>query len=188
MKLENVKASAEAMELQSLLEKGEAKLYKSLKQVDIYGCMNQKVFSHNRNTGKVIEKKQTFHKRTGYMRVKVGDKPVEVHRIMGELFVYNPQPNVFDTLDHICQVDKTNNDPRNLRWTTRSQNIKYHHEHQRKNNITNNKRFLTVDEVLEIRIKHASGASIKDLVKEYGKSYNIIYQVVNNLTYVNLLI
>ncbi|MCH4984205.1 helix-turn-helix domain-containing protein [Macrococcus sp. PK] len=174
-------------ELVSLLEKGEAKLYESLKQVDIYGCMNQKVFSHNRNTGKVIEKKQTFHKGTGYNRVKVGDKPVEVHRIMGELFVYNPQPNVFDTVDHICQTDKTNNCPRtNLRWTTRGQNIKYHHEHQRKNNITSSKRFLTMDEALEIRMKHASGTSIKELAKEYDKSYSVIYQVVNNITYINL--
>ncbi|WP_414043062.1 HNH endonuclease [Macrococcus sp. EM39E] len=185
MKLENVKASAEALELQELLAKGEAKLYESLKQVDIYVSKHSKVYSHHRNTGKVIEKKQTFHKGTGYMRVKVGERPVEVHSCIGKLWVFNPQSDVFDTLDHIDD-NKLNNDPRNLRWTTRGQNIKYYHQLERDKGITHNKRFLTMDEALEIRMKHASGATVNDLVKEYDKPYSVIYQVVNKITYINL--
>lgn len=185
MKLKFNGTSEVEKEFMSLLAKGEAKLYERLERVDIYVSKHSKVYSHRRSTGKVIEKKQTFHKRTGYMRVKIGDKPRELHALIGEMWIMNTNPNVFDCIDHI-DGNKLNNHYTNLRWTSRGQNIKYYHQLERDKGITHKKRFLTMDEVLEIRIKHASGASINDLVKEYDKSYSIIYQVVNNLTYVNL--
>ncbi|MCE4957273.1 hypothetical protein [Macrococcoides caseolyticum] len=186
MKLKYDGASAIEKEFVSLLNKGVAKLYQRCEKVDIYGCKNGKVFSHNRSTGKVLEKKQTFNKGTGYLRVKVGDKPVEVHAILGKLFIYNPQPDVFDCIDHI-DGNKLNNNLTNLRYTDRATNIKYYHQLQREKGITHSQRFLTMDEALQIRAEHAKDElTISELAKKFNQKYNVVYQVVNNLTYVNL--
>ena len=58
----------------------------------------------------------------GYKSVKVGDKSYLVHRIVADAFV--PNPNNLSEIDHI-NGDKSDNSVCNLRWVTRSENMKY---------------------------------------------------------------
>ena len=47
-----------------------------------------------------------------------------VHRMVALTYVYNPKPDLYDTVDHIDGV-KTNNHWNNLRWCTKGMNSKY---------------------------------------------------------------
>lgn len=73
----------------------------------------------------VRETKQHIHK-TGYYNVNMklpGQKKIvqKLHRLVAKQLVYNPNPDEFDTVDHI-DWNKLNNHPTNLQWMTLSQN------------------------------------------------------------------
>ena len=57
-----------------------------------------------------------------YYYVHVGGKDRLVHRVVAETFI--PNPDNLPEVDHI-DGDKSNNCVENLRWVTRSQNMKY---------------------------------------------------------------
>lgn len=68
---------------------------------------------------------------TGYdlITLKCGDKKKHkrVHRLVAQAYI--PNPEGLETVDHIDE-DKHNNDMSNLRWLSRSDNIKaYHRNH-----------------------------------------------------------
>lgn len=69
--------------------------------------------------------------KNGYLRVsfRVNGKVVSklVHRLVAETFINNP-----DNLPDVNHVDgnKTNNNAGNLKWCSKSQNIKYREKHQ----------------------------------------------------------
>lgn len=82
------------------------------------------------NTGKVrslLYDRELIPQRTnrGYLRVALckgkATKYVSVHRIVAEAFV--PNPNGYDTVDHI-DGNKLNNNADNLQWLSRGDNIR----------------------------------------------------------------
>lgn len=65
---------------------------------------------------------------TGYPQVNMklpGEKKIvqKLHRLVAKQLVENPDPENFDTVDHINN-DKTNSHPSNLQWITLSGNTK----------------------------------------------------------------
>ena len=73
----------------------------------------------------VRETSQHIHK-TGYAHVNMklpGEKKIvqKLHRLVAKQLVENPDPENFDTVDHI-DWDKLNNHPLNLQWMSNSQN------------------------------------------------------------------
>jgi hypothetical protein len=73
----------------------------------------------------VRETSQHIHK-TGYAHVNMklpGENKIvkKLHRLVAKQLVENPDPENFDTVDHI-DWDKLNNHPLNLQWMTNSQN------------------------------------------------------------------
>lgn len=82
------------------------------------------------NTGKVrslLYDRELIPQRTnrGYLRVALckgkATKYVSVHRIVAEAFI--PNPNGYDTVDHI-DGNKLNNNADNLQWISRADNIR----------------------------------------------------------------
>lgn len=82
------------------------------------------------NTGKVrsllLDREiKPFISNRGYQRVALckdgKNKTVHVHRLVAEAFV--PNPNGYDTVDHI-DGNKLNNNADNLQWLSRGENIR----------------------------------------------------------------
>lgn len=64
----------------------------------------------------------------GYHMVVVGSS-VLLHRVVAWTFLGEPEPDQTD-VDHI-DGNKDNNHPSNLRWCTRSENMKYYYERKK---------------------------------------------------------
>jgi hypothetical protein len=62
-------------------------------------------------------------KKSGYVDVKVNDKPHQIHRLMAIAFTL-PKRDDQDTVDHI-DGNPSNNRLENLRWASRSEQIKH---------------------------------------------------------------
>ena len=82
------------------------------------------------NTGKVRSllydrELKPFISNRGYLRVNLSKdktvKSVHLHRLVAEAFV--PNPNGYDTVDHI-DGNKLNNNADNLQWLSRGENIR----------------------------------------------------------------
>ena len=63
-----------------------------------------------------------YEDRKGYLMVCLGDKKnYRIHRLVAETFI--PNPNNYDTVDHINN-DKKDNRVENLQWMTRENNTR----------------------------------------------------------------
>ena len=80
---------------------------------------NGEIYSELRAT------KLTWSPNKEYWQVNIHGKAYLVHRLVAETFV--PNPNGYTEVDHIDD-NKSNNCADNLRWVTRSQNMKYAYE------------------------------------------------------------
>ena len=93
------------------------------------------------NLGRVRKGKK-LRKRTlaadGYETVTIDGKRIKVHRLVAFAFVDNPNPDLYDVVDHI-DGNKRNNTSTNLRWVTRQINVQaaYARGLIRKHEVTN---------------------------------------------------
>lgn len=100
--------------------------------------------------------------RDGYRNVIINGKNKNVHRIVAESFI--PNPNNLEQVNHIDGC-KTNNDASNLEWCTRSENLKHAYSlGLEKRNFGEKNQFhkLTNEDVLFIR------ENVKPYDSEFG--------------------
>jgi hypothetical protein len=85
-----------------------------------------------KNTGKVLKPNASAGNRGGYLRVNLYKegryKTLAIHRLLAFYFI--PNPKKYSEIDHI-DGDRLNNKLDNLRWCTRSENM-------RNNNVVRN--------------------------------------------------
>ncbi|TDM04053.1 hypothetical protein [Macrococcus carouselicus] len=184
-------------ELEMLVSRNEATIYHRAKMTDIYITMYGAVYSHHRGTGRVKKRALTLHKKSGYYRITIDNKPIEIHRMVAEKFVLNTNPEKFNVVDHISAnyaetseeafECRKNNDYRNLRWTDATGNMKFAHENGLTDKLVNINRLLTIEQALEVRAKYATGDYTQaELAKEYGVRSNVMSNLLNNKTYQNI--
>ena len=119
-------------------------------------------------------------------------KTLYIHRLIAEAFVFNPNPNEFDVVNHI-DGNKLNNSIDNLEWCTRAYNMKHAWntglmEGVSKTNKgqSNGNTKLTEDNVREIRRLYALDKkqySYKKLAETYGVKSEAIGQIVRKETW-----
>ena len=120
---------------------------------------------------------------TGYLRVKLRGKSLQVHQILA--VKYFGDKCLRKQVNHI-DGNKTNNVKGNLEIVSREENIK----HQWENNLTYERvgtAKLTDDEVREIRERYVYGSKGKNgaanLAKEYGVDRSNILNITSRKTY-----
>lgn len=182
-------------ELGMLVSRNEAVIYHRAKATDIYVTMYGAVYSHHRSTGRVKKRALTLHKKSGYYRITIDNKPIEIHRMVAEKFVINTNPKKFNVVDHIsANYAKTseeafecrkNNHYTNLRWTDATGNMRFAHENGLTDKIRKAKQLLTIEQAVEAREKYATGDYTQaDLAREYGVKHNVMSMLLNNKTYI----
>ena len=80
-----------------------------------------------KDTGKLVAK--YIHQGTGYWRVCLNSKPYQLHRLIAEQFINNPNPARYICVDHINR-NRTDYHIDNLRWTNQSENCKNKTSHK----------------------------------------------------------
>lgn len=140
-------------------------------------------------------KRQKFLKpsldRYGYLKVVLFKNNIRhyltVHRIVGIVFIPNPYNK--EQINH-KDGDKLNNHKDNLEWCTNEENLKHAVETGLRKNflkgseVYNSK--LTDSEIKFIRRLSSLGMRQMDIIKIVGHTRNLIYKVVNNLSYKNV--
>ena len=75
----------------------------------------------------IIRSRKTYgcRRADGYMRVRYNGKSYQVHRLVAETWLHNPEKK--PQVDHIDN-NKSNNTLANLRWVTPSENVQHSHD------------------------------------------------------------
>jgi hypothetical protein len=118
----------------------------------------------------------------GYLSVKMAGKLESIHRLVGGLFI--PNPDNKPEINHI-DGDKTNNKVENLEWVSPSENIqhKIHQLGKEHRGSKNGMAKLTLEDVDKIKVLYQSGYSQNKLGKMFGISQGKISNVVNEKSY-----
>lgn len=66
-----------------------------------------------------------FHSSKGYLLVKLNGKNYQIHRLVAQAFI--PNPDNLPEVDHF-DTCRTNNDVSNLRWITHKDNCKHSYD------------------------------------------------------------
>ena len=66
--------------------------------------------------------KEYLHKGTGYLVCQLNGKMYKKHRILALQFIPNPNPEIYNVVDHVSHI-KTDNRLENLRWVSQQQNM-----------------------------------------------------------------
>lgn len=145
---------------------------------EVEGCPNYLVSSAGRvkNLKLGIVLKQSL--RNGYLRVSINGKGQSVHRLVAQAFI--PNPNGFDTVDHI-NGDKTDNRAENLRWISRSDNVRRFYKEQITEDQKANRRMFAL-KVNRLALEAAHKATKKPVIcLENGKTYESVNQAGREL-------
>ena len=102
--------------------------------------------------GNIKERKQKIHKK-GYAEITLFKNKkqytLRIHRIVAEAFVHNPEPALYNQVDH-KDMNKLNNHYSNLRWCTNKMNVCYYHAN--KNNQDENE-FMKQKELKKLQVE-----------------------------------
>lgn len=132
-----------------------------------------------------IELKQRFDE-DGYPSVTLGKKGgrrrVRVHRIICSLFVENNENK--PEVNHIDGI-KSNNNYKNLEWVTRREQIIHAFKIglRVKEDTNNFRKFLSPQEVLEIRKLYENGIDVLELSNIFGRKPQAIKDVITRKTW-----
>lgn len=129
----------------------------------------------NKKTKKILKPMLTTN---GYMRQYICGKGYQVHRLIAEHFI--PNPNNYPEINHI-DCNRINNSIENLEWVTRSINMKRKFERGENFIVRGEKHGLTRftnEQVLSIRKQWESGKSIYRLSKDFQCSTSTISDIV----------
>jgi len=118
----------------------------------------------------------------GYLSVKMAGKLESIHRLVGGLFI--PNPDNKPEINHI-DGDKTNNKVENLEWVSPSENIqhKIHQLGKEHRGSKNGMAKLTLEDVDKIKVLYQAGYSQNKLGEMFGISQGKISNVINGKSY-----
>jgi hypothetical protein len=102
---------------------------------------------------------------------------VQVHRLVAQAFIPNPENK--PQVNHI-DGDKTNNDYRNLEWSTVSENHLHAFSTGLRNAALAN---FNPDEIKNIRQLLSEGVNIRAVAEQYNVPYNCIDRIKHKHTY-----
>ena len=135
--------------------------------------------------GNVIGKKGIIGgsaSKDGYVRTRLSGKGNRktylIHRIVAECYV--PNPNNYDTVNHINGV-KTDNRPSNLEWCTQKDNVR----HAFKMGLENHRKLTMeqADYIRKVYTPYHKEFGATPLSKKYGIHHGTIVKVAQNKTY-----
>jgi hypothetical protein len=131
--------------------------------------------------------------RDGYLRICLGGKTLKVHRLVCQAF-HGPQPAGHE-VGH-TDGNKLNNAAANLRWVTRSENIKdqvRHGTHRGVANLVYDGRpgelnpYAKLTNKTAAEIRDAVGKSTRAIAREYGISQPTVVQIRKGQRWVRAL-
>ncbi len=131
-----------------------------------------------------VEKKQSNHTK-GYKRVTYNKKTLFVHRLVAQKYI--PNPNNLPEVNHINGI-KDDNRIENLEWVTSKENMKHAKETGLWGQHLFDKRKLTASDIITIRAKYIPRKyTYHKLAEEYNLNYKTIYNIVNKLSYKEII-
>lgn len=158
---------------------------------DYYG-VQYKVSNYGRiwnlKTGKELHGRDS----NGYRRVTLRNsklkiyKDIMIHRLVAELFLPNPNPEVLIEINH-KDCNRANNYVENLEWVTHDQNVKYAAKLKHYNNKgdRNPNAKLTREQAEEIRVlRKTTNLTLQQLADKYNVSNGMIQRIVYNKNWV----
>ena len=98
-----------------------------IKFEDDYEILNEPPFTIRRKRDH-YEIKDTINNKNGYIQVALNGKTYYKHRLISEQFLVNRDPEHLTEIDHINH-DRTDYHLSNLRWVSRSENLKNRTSH-----------------------------------------------------------
>ena len=147
---------------------------------DYFVTEDGRVFS-KRKFNSLTELKLSKGGHQGYLKVRVGDKNMFVHRLVAIAYIPNPENK--ETVNHINGL-KDDNRLENLEWCTRSENSKHaydiglHKPYTEIKDKGNNKFYKEWKNLIK------KGISMRKIAKQYGVSHRTVGNVLkkfNNL-------
>ena len=119
-----------------------------------------------RNIKTKHEQKYSFHKQTGYYRIALNGKWYKLHRVIAEHYINrDPEHIEVDHIDH----NRLNYNITNLRWCTKSENMKNRSKSTRNTDIE----YEYVDDIPDNAVS----------ILRYGKHWFKDYYYANNTFY-----
>jgi hypothetical protein len=132
-----------------------------------------------------------FKTTNGYMRVRIKNKGYQVHKLIAEHFIDNP--NNYNEINHI-DGNKLNNNITNLEWSNRSLNmlhaiknglVNYNHIKGKKGHL-HHRALLTEKQVIEIWMKLKNNESQNSIANSFNVNKNTISKIKLRKIYVNV--
>ena len=162
-------------------------MYKTIK----YGGLEYKVCSDGIIYGQRGKPLQQRLNADGYLMVTLGRsherRCIRVHRIIAAAFVTNDRPSIKTEVNHI-DFNRTNNDYRNLSWTSHRENVLYSVNAGRYNKgqhsgELNGRSVLSERDVKNIKHLLCKNIPATQIARVYGVGNSTIYNIKSGNTW-----